>query len=310
MLPRSLTPMQPVLKGEPFDSPNHIFQVKWDGIRLLSFVEAGKVRLQNRRLRDRSDAYPELLTLPQMLRADGILLDGEVIVLGPKGPSFPAVLRREQVTTKRRAALLAQEVPICYMVFDLLFVGGQSLLDQPLVERQQRLREVLTADSLVHIVDNFPSGRTLFAAVKKAALEGIVAKKKNSSYVPGTKTKAWQKIKVRRQQLCVVGGYLSAGPKLRSLLVGAWLEEQLLYLGRVGTGLTTEESTLLEKTLPRLVAPTCPFAPGQQVPAAQWTYPVLPVAVEFSEWTEELHLRAPSIVGFPQVEAADCRLER
>ena len=306
MLPRSLTPMQPVLKGEPFDSPNHIFQVKWDGIRLLSFVEAGIVRLQNRRLRDRSDAYPELLTLPQMLRADGILLDGEVIVLGPKGPSFPAVLRREQVTTKRRAALLAQEVPICYMVFDLLFVGGQSLLDQPLVERQQRLREVLTADSLVHIVDNFPSGRTSVCRGKGARYSG---QEEEQLVCTGYKTKAWQN-KSAATTVVRGGRLFSAGPKLRSLLVGAWLEEQLLYLGRVGTGLTTEESTLLEKTLPRLVAPTCPFAPGQQVPAAQWTYPVLPVAVEFSEWTEELHLRAPSIVGFPQVEAADCRLER
>ena len=155
--------MQPVLKGEPFDSPNHIFQVKWDGIRLLSFVEAGIVRLQNRRLRDRSDAYPELLTLPQMLRADGILLDGEVIVLGPKGPSFPAVLRREQVTTKRRAALLPA-APICYMV-SICYLSWPVSLTNP--SGTPAAREVLTADSLVHIVDNFPSGRTLFAAVKK-----------------------------------------------------------------------------------------------------------------------------------------------
>lgn len=309
MLPPTIAPVQPVLVREPFDSPEYTFQVKWDGIRLLSFVEQGEVRLHNRRLRDRSGFYPELLVLPQLLQADEVVLDGEVIVLGTKGPSFPAVLRREQVTTKERALALAKERPICYMVFDLLYVGGESLLSRSLTERQQCLQEVLAVNPVVQIVEDFPSGRALFAAVKKAGLEGIVAKKKLSSYVPGTKSRAWQKIKVRQRQLCVVGGYLMTGPRLRSLLVGAWQEERLVYLGRVGSGLTDEEAALLQDALPQLAVPTCPFDPRVRAPGAQWVQPLVPVTVEFSEWTPELRLRAPSIVSFPPVPAADCRLE-
>ncbi|MGI6129730.1 MAG: hypothetical protein ACOYEO_06525, partial [bacterium] len=276
MLPPTIVPMQPALVREPFDNPDYTFQVKWDGIRLLSFVEQGKVRLQTRRLRDRTGFYPELLILPKLSREDKVVLDGEAIILGRKGPSFPTVLRREQVATERQALALAKEIPICYMVFDLLFVGGRSLLDRPLMERQQRLHEILREDSVVQVVEDFPSGTELFAAVEKAELEGIVAKKKSSHYITGAKTKLWQKIKVRRQQLCVVGGYLLSGSRLRSLMVGAWQDDRLVYLGRVGTGLTWEEAALLEQALPKLATSACPFSPVARVPGSKWVSPVLP----------------------------------
>lgn len=309
MLPAALAPMQPVSKKDPFDHPDYIFQIKWDGVRLLSLVEEGSVRLQNRRLRDRSDAYPELLFLPELLRADGVVLDGEVIVPGVQGANFPAILRREQAATKQRAVSLAREIPVCYLVFDLLFKNGKSIMNQPLVERQRQLEEVLTADSIVYPVENFPSGRQLFAAAKELGWEGIVAKHKKSPYLSGVRSKAWQKIKVRRQQLCVVGGYLTSGTKLRSLLVGAWQGERLVFLGKVGAGLTVKEASLLQQKLPQLATLVCPFAPSAALPEAQWIQPVLPVIVEFSEWTEQLRLRAPSIVEFPQIDPKDCRLE-
>lgn len=309
MLPSTIVPMQPVPVREPFDSSDYTFQVKWDGIRLLSFVGEGEVRLQNRRLRDRSLFYPELLVLPGLLRADAVVLDGEVIVPGSKGSNFPAVLRREQVTTGKRALALAEEVPICYMVFDILFADGQPLLSRSLTERQGRLREILSVNAVVQIVENFTSGKALFTAVKEAGLEGIVAKKKSSPYVPGTRSRAWQKIKVRRRQLCLVGGYLSSGQRLRSLLVGAWQGERLIYLGRVGTGLTKEEEEILVRILPQLSTPDCPFDSCLQAEGVRWLHPVLPIAVEFSEWTESLHLRGPSIAGFPKVQPTECRLE-
>lgn len=310
LLPPTIKPMLLTAVRQPFDNPEYVFQVKWDGIRLLSFVEQGEVRLQNRQLRDRTGYYPELLSLPELLHADAVVLDGEVIVPGTNGPNFPAVLRREQVASPQRALSLSREIPVCYMVFDLLYESGQSLFKRTLTERQLRLQEVLTNGSgAIRVVENFPSGTALFSAVERAGLEGIVAKKKSSFYTPGTKSRTWQKIKVRRRQLCLVGGYLCSGKRLKSLLIGAWQDQRLVYLGHVGTGLTGEESELLIKTLPKLRAKNCPFDPCPRDPEATWLHPVLPVAVEFSEWTDELRLRAPSIIGFPKVAPEDCRLE-
>ncbi|MDK2855139.1 MAG: ligase 1 [Bacillota bacterium] len=309
MLPETIVPMEPTLVRTPFDDPEFFFQVKWDGIRLLSFIENGELRLQNRRLRRRDGFYPELDALPDLLGRDGVVLDGEAVAFKEGKPSFPLILRREQVTSPSRAREMARRVPVVYLVFDILYLEGEPLLGRPLAERQERLQEVLRpAAETLALVENFPSGTALFRAVQAKGLEGIVAKRRNSLYVPG-KSRDWLKVKVRRRQLCLVGGYSAEGKRLKSLLVGAWHGDKLVYLGRVGTGLTAHEWDRLAPVLEDLASPICPFAACPRGRDYRWVRPVLPVWVEYSEWTEDLKLRAPSIAGFARAKPEKCRLE-
>lgn len=309
MLPATIVPMEPAAVREPFDDPAFLYQVKWDGVRLLAFSEGGTVHLQNRRLRLRDGFYPELDGLPRLLKKDGVVLDGEVVAFAQGKPSFPLVLRREQVTSPARVRELLRSVPVTYLVFDLLYLGGEPLLKLPLHARQEKLACVLRPDGAIQLVESFPLGSKLFAAVKEQGLEGIVAKRRDSPYLPGAKSRDWLKVKVRRRQLCLVGGYSVKGKRLQSLLVGAWRGADLIYLGRVGTGLKAQEWDLLAKALEELAVPECPFAGCPQSPSYRWVRPVLPVWVEFSEWTEDLHLRAPSVVGFARAGPEECRLD-
>lgn len=309
MLPESIVPMEPTLVRAPFDDPAFVFQVKWDGVRLLSFSEAGTLRLENRRRRRRDGFYPELETLPGRLKHSGLVLDGEVVAFKGGKPSFPLVLRREQAGSPARARELARRVPIVYLVFDLLYLEGEPLLHRPLSERQERLQEVLRpAPEAVEIVENFSSGTALFRAVEAQGLEGIVAKRRASLYVPG-KSRDWLKVKVRRRMLCLVGGYSTEGKRLKSLLLGAWQGADLIYLGRVGTGLSAREWEELAAVLRDLTTAVCPFHRAPRGRSFRWVEPVLPVWVEYSEWTEDLHLRAPSLVGFARAAPAECRLD-
>ncbi|HHY93191.1 MAG TPA: DNA ligase [Firmicutes bacterium] len=308
MLPATIEPMEPTLVRAPFDDPEFAFQVKWDGVRLLSFVEHGRVRLQNRRLRSRDGFYPELDSLPRLLSCDEVVLDGEVVAFQGGRPFFPLILRRELAGTPERVRRLQAEVPVAYLVFDLLYLKGRPLTRLPWEERQARLAEVLRPGGNVHRVENFSAGTALFQVVEGKGLEGVVAKRRSSLYVSG-KSRDWVKVKVRRRQLCLVGGYSAAAGRLQSLLVGAWQGADLLYLGRVGTGLSAREWEALAAALPDLTIPRCPFRNCPRSSDFYWVKPVLPVWVEYSEWTEQLHLRAPSLVGFARARPEECRLD-
>ncbi|MGI6604129.1 MAG: non-homologous end-joining DNA ligase [bacterium] len=307
MLPETILPMEPVQIGEPFDDPKFLYQVKWDGIRMISYIEGGRVRLHSRSLRSRDGFYPELDLLVD-LTPDGTVLDGELVALKDGKPSFPLVLRREQVTTLKQARELAGEVPVAYLVFDMLYCQGRPLLKEPLSERQRYLKEFLQEAGSVHIVESFASGIDLFQVVKEQELEGIVAKRRSSPYLIGRKSSEWRKVKVRRRQLCLVGGYTTEGKRVRSLLVGAWQNGNLRYLGRVGTGLTAQEWDVLAEQLPALSVETCPFVQCPRAPGLHFVSPVLPVWVEYSEWTPDLLLRAPSIIGFATAKPTECYL--
>lgn len=305
--------MEPLSYPHIFDSQEHFFQVKWDGVRIIAWVEGKQLWLQNRKGHSRTEQYPELQALPARLGGTEAILDGEVVVLGPNGlPSFPKVLERDLSSRYRVRDEVATWWPATYIIFDILSWKGKPLTSEPLESRQELLHEALRDESSDHItiIENFTNGPGLFAAVREHQLEGVVAKKKSSPYLPGKKTSHWLKIKNRRQQLCLTVGYLTRNQSLSSLILAAYRGEKLLYLGRAGTGLTEKQRQELGELLPHLQTTTPPWARPPRFPGLEnhWIDPPLVVLIEFLEWTSDLKLRSPVIIDFPAQDPSQCQI--
>ncbi|NLY38726.1 MAG: DNA ligase [Firmicutes bacterium] len=302
-----IRPMEPVSAPKPFDSDAHYFQVKWDGVRMLVFKEGSAIRLQNRKGNPRTAQYPELQSLARLIKATDALLDGEIVVLKSGKPSFARVLRRDLAGRESVIKALSSQMPCTYCVFDLLYIDGKDLSRLPLKERLQILAGSVTAEKPLYLNDNFPSGLELYRQVVEMELEGIVAKKKESPYVFGVKSDYWLKIKPRRRLLCVVGGVTVQQGTVGSLLLGAYQDGRLLYLGRAGSGLTGNDLKLLKAYAAREAAGKPPFINPPAGKNILWLEPRLTAMIEFAEWTADLRLRAPVVIGFsnrPPEEAA------
>jgi DNA ligase D-like protein (predicted ligase) len=332
VLPGLIIPMEPRPCPEPFDSPRHLFQVKWDGVRMLAFVAAGAVRLQNRRLRDRTAQYPDLQALAAAVGDHEAVVDGEVVAFDGRRPSFAVTLRRDLAGSADRAAWLARRHPVTFMAFDLVYLDGRDLRPEPLEARLSALDRLLGGQAagggrpgggggggvggggvggggVAVVVESFAGGRALFDAVVQANLEGVVAKARGSPYVAGKRSSHWLKFKHRRRQLCAVGGYIVSGGRPAALLMGAYAGDRLVYIGRVGSGLSERDRDLLAPVLAADRGP-CPFDPPPRLPPAarRWVAPRLVAVVRFAEWTEGMHMRAPSLEGFSDQPPAACRL--
>ncbi len=309
MLQQIIKPMEPMRHDQPFDDPRYAFQVKWDGVRMLAFVSGDGVRLQNRRLRDRTATYPELQILSKHLVGRDAILDGEVVVLQDGKPSFPRVIERDFATNSRTISSMQQSHPIAYIVFDILWLDGRDLTRLPWQERDQQLHAAVREEDGIAVVDSFCGhGIDLFGAVETKGLEGIVAKEIDSRYLIGQKSNAWLKIKTKQRVRAVVGGMTVKGSHFSALLLGVYRGDQLTYIGRAGTGITMEQADLLVQHLAQQRQASSPFANPPRISSAEvvWTYPALTVDVEFMEWTEELQLRAPVIKGFGIGDPKEC----
>lgn len=294
--------MEPLLAAEPFDSPEHIFQVKWDGVRCLAFLSGGNVRLQNRRLQERTRHYPELAVLPLLAGGREAVLDGEIIALRDGRPSFPLVLERDLVREPGRNPALQRRVPITYVVFDVLSLDGRDLLREPLASRLERLSSLLIPHEQVLVTDSFPAqGKSLFQAVEERGLEGIVAKHRASPYLPGQKTRFWQKVKCWREDVFPVGGYTLREGQPSALLVGRREGECLRFAGRAGSGISQAEWPAWQAALESRVSKTSPFTPAPRLGkvTVRWCRPEVYARVRYLEWTPELRLRSPVVLGLP-----------
>lgn len=303
--------MEPRTAKEAFDSDEHLFQVKWDGVRILAFIENGTVRLQNRKLHPRTQTYPDFHNLHRSLKAERAILDGEMIALGENGkPSFKEILSRDLKTDPAAIQIAAKQLPAIYIAFDLLAIDGEELLCRPLEERLAALREVAVPMDHFQVIEDFPSGKALFAVVEAQGMEGIVAKVKQSPYVPGEKPDYWLKIKTKKDVIAVIGGYTVRERRLNSLLCGLFAEGRLFYIGNAATGLTADDLKALDIHLSQLAVSRSPFAnpPRLYGVATHWVQPVLTAKIEFMEWTEDLQMRAPVIAGFTRENPADCQL--
>jgi bifunctional non-homologous end joining protein LigD len=310
-----VVPMQPVQVDEPFDDPRWLYQIKWDGVRMLSYMDSDGVRLVNRKLNDHTVKYPDLTAaLPGQVRAESLILDGEIVGFGEDGkPAFSAALKRDLVKSADKAQMLARTRPAYYMVWDLLYLNGQWLLDEPLSRRQQRLAEVLEPGTNIKLVDSHESGTALFRVMQEQGMEGIVAKEREGIYHLGQYNPTWKKIKYYRHLHAVVGGVSVKNGLVNSLLLGLYHEEQLLYIGRAGTGLDNAMIRALTQFVNGLPPQKPPFQNPPRITETAYErlvwFPVqLVVEVRFMEWTSDLTLRAPVVLGFCERETKTCTL--
>lgn len=290
--------------GKPFDNPAWLFEVKWDGTRALAFIEGGDYRLLNRKKNDSRPRYPELDVLRTL--PEGTILDGEIAVLVEGRPSFHGMLQREQARGAPRVRAVAKSLPAVYVVFDLLYRDDAPLLDRPLRERREALREVLAR------VDD-PGGRVVlsegvvgegiayFDEAGRRDLEGIVAKRLDSRYLPGKRSDAWLKIKRAQHVLCAILGFLPDGKKAVSSLVIATEEAgSLAPAGRVGSGLDAAMRRELRARLDPLITET-PLLPEAAASimgseTVHWVDPGVFCEVKFLERTPDGQLRAPVFI--------------
>jgi DNA ligase D-like protein (predicted ligase) len=293
-LPDFIPPMLAKI-GKPFDSPDHLFEIKWDGIRALSLVEAGDYRMLSRRRNSLKERYPELGFLEKL--PSGLALDGEIVCLRDGKPDIGAVLTREQARNPRRVQALMRQHPVTYMVFDLLYRDGESVMDQVLTERRDALSEIVQScaeNQMVFSDGIVAGGKAFFEEAARNELEGVVAKRLRSRYLPGRRTDAWVKIKKSQRMYCAILGFLAEGNEVRSLVVAVEDDGVLTYAGRVGSGLDQAMRTELYERLKNRVQEK----PLIQVPAgaagpAVWVEPGLYCTVSFLERTTHGEFRAP-----------------
>ncbi|MEW5784437.1 MAG: non-homologous end-joining DNA ligase [Bacillota bacterium] len=293
-----LRPMEPLAAKDPFDSPDYYFQVKWDGVRILAFKEGEAISLQNRKGRSRTAQYPEMQRLSSLIKAREAILDGEIVALEQGKPSFARVIQRDFSKRESSIKTMARTIPCTYCVFDLLYLNGKDLTRLPLAERLQILAESVVTEAPVYLNENFASGTQLYRQIEQQELEGIVAKKKSSPYLFAGKSNLWLKIKPRRSRLCAVGGVTVKDGAVGALLLGAYQDGKLLYLGRAGSGLSRQELVTLRGYASREGVSEPPFLNPPRDKQIVWLAPRLTVVVEYAEWTAALQLRAPVVAGF------------
>jgi bifunctional non-homologous end joining protein LigD len=275
----------------PADARRYNFEWKWDGVRALAFIERGRLRLESRNLRDITVSYPELQGLAAAVSSDGVILDGEIVALGDDSmPSFASLQRRMHVGDPRVAGRLAREIPVWYVLFDVLYVGGRSVMDEPYTQRRRRLEELKLAGPNWQVTaGHIAEGSAMLNAARASHLEGIVAKRLDAPYEPGRRSRAWLKIKTVTRQEFVVGGWV---PEVgtREHRVGAMLlgyfngRGALRYAGRVGTGLVGRDHAMLSAMFRELTSAHSPFSEAVPVPGARFVDPKVVVEVEYRRW--------------------------
>jgi bifunctional non-homologous end joining protein LigD len=295
------------ISEDPFDDPNWLFEIKWDGYRVVSFLENGSVRLVSRNQNDLGPRYPELQALPKFVNAKTAILDGEVVVLDEQGrSSFSLMQQRTGIRAHGRQAAPRSDLPILYYVFDVIYLDGYDLRKVALDDRKRVLRQILNSSELVRYSDHHAGqGTALFQVAKQKGLEGIIAKKCNSCYEE-RRSREWLKIKITQTVDCVIGGYTDpegSREYFGSLVLGLYNnKKQLIHVGQAGTGFNHITLKQIFKVLREIEDKKSPFIGPVDAKRVHWVRPVRVAEVKFSEWTHEtneggLKLRAPVFLG-------------
>jgi bifunctional non-homologous end joining protein LigD len=302
--PSQVPPMLAVPATElPEPGPAWAAEFKWDGVRAVAYLSAGRLRLLSRSGRDMTRAYPELTGLAHQAGSREMVLDGEIAAFAGGHPSFAALQRRMHVAAPSPRLLAA--VPATYLVFDIMDLDGESLISEPYARRRDILQAQQLAGEQVHVPPSFPGGGKAVLAVSiRDGLEGVVAKRLDSPYRPGRRSPDWLKIKNRRILDVLVGG-ISPGRghragQIGSLLVGIAGPGGLAYAGRVGTGFTQPELRQLEQLFAPLRRDRPPFTgpvPPAQARDVTWVEPRVVIEVSYAELTPDGILRAASYQG-------------
>jgi bifunctional non-homologous end joining protein LigD len=318
-LPKHVKPMlaklQPALP--PDDDRGWAYEIKWDGVRALAYLDGGEARFESRTLESVTHRYPELAPLGEALGGRSAVLDGEIVALDAQDvPRFQLLQRRMGVSNAETIRRRAAEAPVTYMVFDLLHFDGHSTMSLPYAERRAVLDELGLAGPRWRVSSyHAGEGRALLELARAHEFEGVVGKRLDSPYRPGQRSGEWIKVRNRPRQEFVIGGWVPGAGRLTgmigALLLGYWdrtpaeaersgQPQRLLFAGGCGTGFTERERRRVTDLLAPLRRDTMPFAPSVAMPKRKdsvFCEPELVCDAEYSEWTAEETLRQASYKG-------------
>ena len=302
-MPDSIAPMLATLVEKPVDQDGWIYEVKWDGYRAISFLENGTANIQSRNQKSFNEKFYPITAALKTWKTSAIL-DGEIMVLNDKGVSNFGSLQNWRSEADGN---------LIYYIFDMLWYEGEDLMELPLLERRARLREAIPASDAFKLSENFDASATeFFDLAKKKGLEGIIAKKADSIYIPGARSREWLKIKTNQRQEVVIGGYTvneGTSKNFSALLAGVYEHKKLHYIGKIGTGFNARQQTDMMKQFKPLIIKKPPFETEPDVnkpsrfrpdpPHATvfWLKPSLVCEVSFSEFTTDGVMRHPSFEG-------------
>jgi bifunctional non-homologous end joining protein LigD len=302
-LPDRIEPMLAKTGPLPRDDDRWAYEIKWDGVRAIGYFDGGRLRLASRNGRDITPRYPELRELGRALAGHEAVLDGEVVAFDADGrPSFQRLQSRMHLTSEHVVRRLAQSEPVAYILFDLLWLDGHSLMALLYTERRERLLSLgLSGSTWQTPANHVGDGAAMLEASRARGLEGILAKRLDSTYTPGRRSGAWVKVKNVRATEVVIGGWLEGegrrGGRLGALVVGYYEDGALRYAGRVGTGFDERELDRLGGLLAPLAREDSPFEGRQPPRETHFVEPELVAAVNYGEWTQARTLRHPVYKG-------------
>jgi bifunctional non-homologous end joining protein LigD len=299
--PRTPAPMLATLAREPFSHPDWVFEPKLDGLRAITLIDHGKPRLISRGGRDVTRGYPSLAGELTEQREQEMVLDGEIVAPDEKGrPSFQHLQQRMNLQGEADIRRADVQVPVLYYVFDILYLHGYDLRAVPFEERRRQLEHALLPSQRVRLIDQFEeAGEAAYEAAVEHGLEGVMAKRRDSVYRSGERSRLWLKIKATLSDEFVIGGYSrgtgARGSTFGALILGQYTDEgELRYAGHVGTGFDELTLDALLQRLQKLQTDRSPFAgevSGRT--EATWVRPELVAEVKFAERTGDGRLRAP-----------------
>lgn len=310
-LPRTIAPMK-ATAGELPTGDGWAYEIKWDGMRIIAIIDPdaeATTRLQSTNLLDVTVSFPELADLGELVEHRAAVLDGEVVVDDENGRSdFGLLQQRMHIQDPGEAARMAAILPVSYHLFDILHLDGHDTTDLPWSDRRRLLESLVEPDPWVDVPGaTRADGQGLLNAATERGLEGLVAKRTDSTYRPGTRSPNWLKIKIRRRQELVIGGWTegnnSRAGTVGAVLVGWYDDDGLHYAGRVGSGLSEAERARLTPRLTELGRATSPFAEPVEATGPDrgkvfhWVEPELVGEIAYGEWSADGRLRHPAWQG-------------
>ncbi len=302
--PGEVRPMLAGLGDKAFSHPDWLFEPKLDGVRIVAWIDHGRVTLRSREGNDVTDHYPEVTAALATQPHQRMVLDGEVVALNEQGVPEFGLLQHRMHLSGTRATLAQGTMPVLFYAFDLLYLEGIDLRPLPLEQRKRRLTAAVRTDNIVQVVEAIPEeGEAFFKAAAAMGLEGMVAKRRDSTYQPGQRSPHWVKVKAVQQQEFVVGGYLPGegwrASTFGSLVLGYHEDGVLKCAGTVGSGFTDAEIKRVWALLTKLRAGDSPFDGPipRQAEQPVWVRPELVALVKYGEWTRNGTLRAPVYLG-------------
>jgi bifunctional non-homologous end joining protein LigD len=297
--------VKPMLAGTgplPRDDANWAFEIKWDGVRAIGYVDGGRLRLESRNGNTITSRYPELRELGRALGTHEAVLDGEVVALENGRPSFQRLQRRMHLTSESQVRRLSVSEPVVYMIFDLLWLDGHSLMAETYEDRRAKLAELaLSGPTWQTPAYHVGDGEAMLAASRAQGLEGIVAKRLDCPYTPGRRANGWVKVKNKRTTDVVVGGWLpgegNRSGRLGALVVGFYKDGELRYAGRAGSGFSESELKRVQTMLEARSRADSPFTGTQPPKLTRFVEPEFVASVEYTDLTQAGTIRHPVYKG-------------